>query len=176
MKDWFEDPWLCKAAEMSEEFADYHYKSMPEDPHEVWEETELGYFMDAFLLWNAQTKFKLKREYKDRFDIRVEAFHENIRAAIADSLETQDHLFDDDAVRPNFTEYLEREKQYMDRLMKASSSIFRAASMSIMNPACNLFLDKACKRFIFSRRDLTKIIGRWLLDKGVEIEKELEFD
>jgi hypothetical protein len=60
--EWYEDRWVEAASEMVEGFFQNHRDTMPEDPHDVWDENEVGYFMFSFLLWSAQTKFGLKHD------------------------------------------------------------------------------------------------------------------
>lgn len=173
MADWFEDSWIRMAGEMVEEFCDYHNSALPEVAHEVWELTELEYFFDAFIIWNAKTSFELR--YKEKFNQRMALFRENIRIGIEDNLKEQ-HLYDEDDVKPDFAIYLKREELYVNELMKSSSSIFKTITGSIIKNACNSLLNNACKRFVFSRKDLTKILSNWLLDKGVEIQRQLTLE
>ena len=84
MSEWIDDTWLEFAIdEMLEEFLKNHSQTMPENPLNVWKETELGYFCFAFTLWAAQSKFKMKNA--NIFNERVEEYHENLKASMKDS-------------------------------------------------------------------------------------------
>jgi hypothetical protein len=167
--EWYEDPWIETASEMAEEFFQNHRENMPEDPHEVWDENEVGYFMFSFLLWNAQTKFGLKQG--EDFVKRAEQYRRNIQVSYEDS---KKGWVDDSIIEhPDYSDYLSREQEYVPTLMKSSASPLKSLTGSIMQPVCKLFLDKACKRFVFSERDFVKTISPWLMDKHIEFEKNL---
>jgi hypothetical protein len=68
---------------MAEEFFSNHRQTMPEDPHDVWYETEIGYFCFAFVLWAAQSKFKLKKG--TAFNARAIEYRANVKRAMTDS-------------------------------------------------------------------------------------------
>jgi hypothetical protein len=42
MGGWHEDPWIIGASEMAEEFFQNHRATMPEDPHDIWDDNEVG--------------------------------------------------------------------------------------------------------------------------------------
>jgi len=163
MDDWYEDSWIDKANEMGEEFFRNHRDTTPEDPHDVWEENEITYFMYFFVLWSAQTKFRLKD--KKRFLARAKRYRQNIQISFEEAPEgwadTSDMTFAD------YETYLSREKEYM-------SVLFKTLTSSAMKAACKLFIDNACKRYIFSEKDLIKIITSWLVNKNIEFQRDLK--
>ncbi len=169
MAEWYEDPWIEKAGEMGEEFFQNHRATMPEDPHDVWNDNEIEYFSFAFVLWSAQTKFKLK--HGSQFLPRAQQYRMNIKVCMEESPKGWEE--ENDIVHADFETYLNREKIYIPALMKSSASLFKTLTGSTMKEATKLFLNNACKRFIFSENDLVKIIAPWLIDKNVEFQKNL---
>ena len=169
MIDWFEDPWVMTALNMGEDFFQNHRETMPENPHNVWDEDETTYFVLTFFLWSAQTKFRLK--FGDRFYERVEQYRNNIYACFSrmDDFETEKELSQAD-----YDLYLEREKLYLPILMKSNASLLKTLTGSTMKEACKVFVNKACKRYIFSERDLVKIISPWLFNKNIEFQSSIE--
>jgi len=179
MNDWYEDTWLLKALEMGEEFYGMHRETMPEDPHDVWKENEIGYFTNCFVLWSARTKFELK--HGKQFLERANQYRKNIKACIERPESADDWV---DGVIPDKEEdeyyeyqtYLAREKIYIPVLMRSSASLLKTITGSNMKKACKIFIDNACKEYVFSANDLARIIGHWLIDKNVEFQRYLEFE
>lgn len=160
MSEWIDDTWLEFAIdEMLEEFLKNHSQTMPENPLNVWKETELGYFCFAFTLWAAQSKFKMKNA--NIFNERVEEYHENLKASMKDS------------DQENYSAYEIREKEYLALLTKGASSLFGAISGSPFKPACKALVENACKRYIFSAKDLVNIIHPWLIEKGMAFDQRI---
>ena len=136
MNDLFDEPWITQSGEMAEEFFQNHRATMPEDPHNVQDQTELVYFMWAFVFWSAQTKFKLK--YRKKFLIRAEQFRKNIESALN---EPRDFWEDDiDLHQGDYATYLKREKLYVSILMKSTSSFFKTLTGSTMKEAVKALL------------------------------------
>ena len=172
MGDWHEDSWIIGASEMAGEFFQNHRATMPEDPHDIWDDNEVGYFTFAFVLWSAQTKFKLK--YGEQFLERVEQYRQNVRTCIKKSANGWED--DPDVSHMDYATCLNREKLYVPVLMKSSTRLLKALTGLTMEAACKAFIDLACKRFIFSQNNLIKIISPWLVGKNIEFQRDLEFD
>ncbi|MCD4720422.1 MAG: hypothetical protein K8S13_11275 [Desulfobacula sp.] len=169
MTEWVDDPWIGFGCEMAEEFFSNHRETIPEDPHNVWDENEIGYFCFAFALWAAQSKFKLKKGTV--FNDRALQYCANVESAMNDS----EQIEGDDSEKSNCDVYKIREQEYVSLLMKGSGSLFGAITGSPFKRACKSFVSHACKRYIFSERDLVKIIHPWLVEKGMEFDKKIDF-
>lgn len=167
MSDWVDDPWIEFGCNMGEEFFKNHRETMPEDPHNVWKENEIGYFCFAFTLWAAQSKFNLKK--RATFNDRALQYRANVAKATNASEQIEDFE------KLNYDDYRIREKEYMSLLNKGSGSLFGFITGSIFKPASKLFVSYACKRYIFSERDLVKIIHPWLVEKGIEFDNNIDF-
>lgn len=162
MTEWIDDPWIEFACdEMLEEFIRNHRQTMPEDPLSVWKESEIGYFCFSFTLWAAQSKFKLKKG--NLFNERVSEYRANVKAGMKDSEQS------------NYSVYEIREKEYVSLLMKGTGSLFGVISGSPFKQACKAFVENACKRYIFSARDLVNIIHPWLIEKGMAFDQKINF-
>ena len=171
MGAWYEDPWIEKATEMGEGFFQHHRDTLPEDPHDVWDENEVIYFMFSFVLWNARIKFSLKD--RKLFYTRAKQYRQNIVFSFEEGFKG---WVDESSVSlEDYEKYLNREKEYMSALMKSSPSLFKTLTRATMKAACKLFIDNACKRCMFPEKDLIKIISPWLVDKNIESWRDLEF-
>jgi hypothetical protein len=160
--EWIDDPWIEFACdEMMEEFIKNHGATMPEDPLNVWKESEIGYFCFSFTLWAAEAKFKLKRG--SSFSERVSEYRANVKVGMKDSEES------------NYSVYEQREAEYISLLKKGTRSIWGTISGSPFKQACRAFVGNACKRYIFSEKDLVKIISPWLIEKGMSFDRKVGF-
>ena len=81
------------------------------------------------------------------FDERVSEYRENLKACMKDS-----------ADQSNYSVYEIREKEYLSLLIKGTGSLFGVISGSPFKQACKAFVENACKRYIFSAKDLVNII------------------
>ena len=169
MTEWVDDPWIGFGCEMAEDFFSNHRETMPEDPHNIWDENEIGYFCFAFALWAAQSKFKLKK--RTDFNDRALQYRANVECAMDDS----GFIGLDDSEKSNYDVYKKREQEYVSLLMKGSGSLFSAIILSPFKRACKSFVSYACKRYIFSESDLVKIIHPWLVEKRMEFDKKIAF-
>jgi len=169
MVNWTDDPWIGFACEMGEEFFRKHRETMPENPHNVWNENEISYFCFSFTLWAAQSKFKLKKSMD--FTNRASQYDQNVNQA----MNTSENIDGENSNKSNYNEYKKREQEYISLLMKGSSSLFSTITGSIFKKACKAFVSHACKRYIFSARDLVKIIHPWLIEKGMEFDQKIDF-
>ena len=180
MNEFHEDTWLSKAFEMAEEFFEMHRETMPEDPHDVWKENETIYFTLSFVLWSARTKFELR--YGKQFLERANQYRKNVKAFIEMPELSADHWVDgvipdeDEDEICEYETYLAREKIYIPVLTKSSSNLLKTITGSNMKNASKVFVDSACKQFVFSANDLVKIIGHWLIDKNVEFQRYLKLE
>ena len=156
---------------MVEDFYNYHNGTMPEDPENVWNENEFLYFCYAFTLYAAQLKFK--RKMGAAFNDREAQYRENIKKEMEDF--AQNPIDGDDSEKSNFNVYKKREQEYVSLLIKGSGSLFSAITVSPFKRACKSFVSYACKRYIFSKNDLIKIVHSWLLEKGMEFENKIDF-
>jgi hypothetical protein len=68
-----------------------------------------------------------------------------------------------------------REQEYLSLLMKGSGSLFSAITGSPFKQACKSFISYSSKRYIFSESDLVKIMHPWVLEKGMEFDKKIDF-
>jgi len=169
MMDWIDDPWIGFAAEMAEDFFRNHKETMPEDPHRVWDENEVGYFCFAFAFWAAQSKFKFKKGAA--FNDRARQYNANVERGMNDN----EYMEQDDSENANYDVYKARKEEYVALLTKGTSSFFAAITRSPFKRACKAFVSHACKRYIFSESDLVKIIHPWLLEKGMEFDKKIDY-
>ena len=171
MGAWYEDPWIEKAGKMVEAFFQLHRDTMPEDPYANWDENEVVYFMLSFVLWNARIKFRLKdRKF---FLARAEQYRQNIQSSFEEGFGA---WVDGSSLSlEDYETYLSRENEYMSALMKSSPSLFKSIAGSTMKAGCNLFIDNACKRYVFSKKDFVKIISPWLVNKNIEFWRDLRF-
>lgn len=162
MTEWIDDPWIEFAVEeMLEEFIRNHRQTMPEAPLSVWKEPELGYFFFSFTLWASQSKFKMK--YANLYNERVVEYHDNIKVSMKDSNQS------------NYSVYEIREKEYLSLLTKGTGSLLGAISGAPFKPACKVFVDNSCARYVFSARDLVNIIHPWLIEKGMAFDQRVNF-
>ena len=171
MSEWNDDPWIQFGNEIGEEFYSYHRETTPEDPHDVWDENEVTYFFFAFTLWAAQSKFKLKQG--SIFNDRATEYSVNVKKLIECCV--QNPIEGDDSEDLDYNIYKIREQEYVPLLMKGSSSIFSTISASQFKQALKSFLSHTCKRYIFSEKDLVKIINGWLIQKGMKFDKKIDF-
>jgi hypothetical protein len=169
---WEDDPWIAEAGGITEEFFQNHRETMPEDPHEVWDENEVSYFAYSFVLWGAQTKFKLRHEKE--FLARADEYRQNIQSFI--DVSARGWADESKVTLPNYSTYLQRESVYLPSLMKSSASLLRTVTGITMRDPCKLFLENACKRFIYSESDFAKIIGPWLVEKNIDLQRRLTMD
>ncbi|MEA2039712.1 MAG: hypothetical protein U9N82_07740 [Thermodesulfobacteriota bacterium] len=172
MDEWVDDPWIDFASEMMEEFFSNHRETMPEDPYNVWDGNEISYFCLAFAFWAAQLKFKLNKG--TAFNNRALQYRANVESGIS-AMNNPEQIERDDNEKSSYNVYKMREQEYVSLLMKGSGSLFGAITGSIFKQACKSFVSHACKRYIFAARDLVKIIHPWLIEKGMEFNKKINF-
>jgi hypothetical protein len=170
MTELVNDPWIVFGCKLSEEFFTNHRDTMPEDPYDVWRKNEINYFLFAFTLWAARQKFRIKKGVE--FEIRAVKYLGNVKRNLNDSVQIGN--YSDDEIF-SYDVYKDREKEYTSLLTKGSSSIFGAIVGSIFQPACKAFVLHSCKRYIFSERDLVKIFHPWLIEKGMEFDKNIPY-
>jgi len=51
--------------------------------------------------------------------------------------------------------------------------VIGAISGSPFKPACKALVENACKRYIFSAKDLVNIIHPWLIEKGMAFDQRI---
>lgn len=171
--DWLDDKWIESSSNIIEAFYKYHRKFLPENPHDVWDEEEIGYFLFSFTLWSAQTKFKLK--HKNQFLERASMYRKNI-VALSDYSPNNEDFVAPESDTFDYSTYLKREQEYLSLLMSSSASLFKTILGSTMKPALRVFLGYACKRFVYSEKDLISIFSKWLNQKHMENMENLIFD
>jgi len=102
---------------------------------------------------------------------RVLEYRANVEGAMNDS----EQIEGNDTEESGYDLYKIREQEYLSLLMKGSGSLFGAITGSPFKQACKSFVSHACKRYIFSEKDLVKIIHPWLIEKGMQFDKKIDF-
>ncbi|MFH2218351.1 MAG: hypothetical protein ABII68_01665 [Pseudomonadota bacterium] len=171
MSDWFEDPWIKFALNMGEDFFRYHNENLPEEAEHVWNENEFVYFCYAFTLYAARLKFE--RKMGKAFSDREAQYKENIKKEM--DYTAQNPIEGLDLEKANYSVYKKREQEYLSLLFKGSGSILSTISMSPFKKACKPFVSYSCKRYIFPGKELIKIVHSWLVEKGIDFEKRIDF-
>ena len=159
----YEDPWFAFQGQMAEDFFKYHRDNMPENPHDVWKIEEVMKFCYAFTLFAAEMKFK--RKHAATF-LNREMMYKSILMV----------PLDQDGSGETLSCILGGYEQYVQSFKSGFSSIFSAITKGVYKPACKIFVNNACKRYIFSERDMVKIVTYWITDKNMEFDKTVLFE
>ncbi|VVS90768.1 hypothetical protein [Desulfoluna spongiiphila] len=164
MADWYDDIWLELSSYAAEDFAKFHREVFSCAPNVFWDSSEIEYFFMAFTLWAAQTKH-LPKVGVAAFDERATTYRKHVKECLAD-MEFGEYDYD---------LYVMREIEYMSLLVKGSKNFFKSIIMSPFKPVTNLFVSYACIDTFYRREDVVKVVQRWLIQKGMELDRALSF-
>jgi len=133
------------------EFVGNHMKTMPEDVGDVWNLQEVEFFAISLASNNAYMA--------DINKFSPYAFLNDILIPILSEGETID-----------FDLLEKRYFQYFALFRKGSSSFLRVLMLSCLKPAVEFLVENSCKKYIFSYRDLVKVLHPWVREKHIECD------